>query len=120
MSQPFTDKTTFMKRWQQYGIAISAAWVLGTVSYQRYEELPKAKEYATHIYFICTERKMSSGDKDIQPCVDRVGDDWDEWMNRKWARIAWLALVPVAIGWFGAFAGHFLYRKFKPDQATPR
>jgi hypothetical protein len=101
-----------MKRWQQYGIAISVAWILGVASYQRYQELPKAKEYATHAYFVCTEQKAAAGEKDIDPCLENVSRDWDEWMNRSWGKIAWLALVPVAVGWLACLVGLFAYRRW--------
>jgi hypothetical protein len=104
-----------MKLWQQYGIALSVAWILGVTSYQRYEELPKAKAYATHAYFVCTERKLAVGEKNIESCVESVSRDWDDWMNRKWGRIALLALLPVACGWLLAFAGLFIYRRARPD-----
>ena len=105
-----------MKRWQQYGAAISVAWILGVVAYQRYQELPKAQEYSMHAYFVCTEQKAAAGDKDINPCLDNVSRDWDDWMNRKWGAIATLALLPVAIYWLGSCVGLFVYKKTKPDQ----
>ena len=101
-----------MKTWQQYGVALSVAWILGVASYQRYQEQPKAKEYAMHAYFVCTEQKAAAGDKDINHCLEKVSKDWDEWMNQKWGKIARLALVPVAAGWLAVFVGIFAYRRW--------
>lgn len=107
-----------MKRWQHYGIAISIAWAFGVTTYIRYQELPKAQEYATLAYFKCAESKAALGRTGTESCLERVGDDWDEWMNRQWGRIAWISLLPIAAGWLAAFATRYLSGRNRPGQ-TP-
>lgn len=109
-----------MKRWQQNGLLLTLAWALAATAYLRYQELPKAQEYAIRAYYVCAERMAESGAGSTDACLDKVDDDWDSWMNRKWKRIAYIALAPIAAGWIAAFAGLFVYRRFRPDQAEKR
>ena len=106
-----------MKRWQQNALILSCAWAFGTTAYLRYQELPKAQEYAMHAYYVCAERMAASGKGNFDPCLQNVDKDWNAWMNRKWGKIAAVALLPVALGWLATFAGLFAYRRFRPDLA---
>ena len=102
-----------MKRWQHYGIALSVAWTFGVTGYIRYQELPKAQDYATRAYFKCTERKTSLGRAGTDICLEKVSDDWDEWMNRQWGRIALTSLLPASAGWLATYAGIWLSRRYR-------
>ena len=102
-----------MTRWKYYGVAISVAWSLLVISYIRYEELPRAQQYAMQQYFICTEHNIGSNSQGTENCLKKVDADWDSWMNRQWGRIAYTALVPIAIGWVLAFGGLLLLKRYR-------
>lgn len=103
---------------QFIGLALSACWILGVTFHQRQLEAPKAQDYAMTAYFICAEHKAEAGDRDLSPCLENVGKDWDKWMNRKWRDIAHIALVPVATGWLIGFFCVRIYRWNNSRKAT--
>lgn len=107
-------------RLQFYGLVLSAAWALGVTFYQRQAEKSNAQHYAMTAYFACAERRVAAGERDLDPCLANVGNDWDKWMNRKWGDIAVVALVPIAAGWLAGFACLRIYRWKKPGTAAER
>ena len=104
-----------LSRLQFVGLSLSACWMLAVIVYERQTEMPKAQNYAMAAYFVCVEAKAAAGDRNIDPCVRNVGNDWEEWMNRKWRDIACISLVPVSAGWLLGFACvRFIRRKKRP------
>lgn len=106
-----------LSRWQQNVLLVSCVWVLGVTVFLRYQELPKAQQYATHRYFVCVEHLSPSDGKGRDNCLKNVDRDWDAWMNHAWGRIAAVALLPVGAGWLAIFTAMFAFRRFRPDQA---
>lgn len=81
------------------GVAISAAWILGVTFYQRQSEAPRAQDFAMARYMRCAElQATTSSAPNVDPCLEKVGEDWDKWMNRQWGKIAYIALPPIAVG----------------------
>lgn len=83
----------------------------------RYQEMPKAQEYATREYYVCAERQAAGIQTD--KCLEKVDDDWDDWMRRQWGKIAAVALVPVGASWAAIFAGLYVYRRVKGESGRP-
>lgn len=104
-----------MSRWQQNALILSCVWAVGITIFLRYQELPKAQEYATQRYYICAQLMSVPAGGNNDTCLKNVEKDWDTWMNRKWGRIITIALLPVVIGWLAAFAGIFAWRRIRPD-----
>lgn len=105
-------------RVQFIGLALSACWALGVTVYQRQTEMPKAQQYAMTAYYLCAERQASTGNHDLNPCLESVDKDWDKWMNRKWRDIAFIALTPIVSTWLLGFVCIRLYRWKKPRTMT--
>ena len=95
---------------QFYGVMASACWALAVTVYYRQHEMPRAQQYAMSRYFVCVERETAAG-RGNGACLDQVSDDWDAWMNRQWAPIARLSLIPVAVAWVAGYAGMRLLRR---------
>lgn len=99
-----------MTRFVQNGLLISFAWAIGVIVFMRYQELPRAQDYATRAYFVCAERAAADRGK-IDRCLENVDRDWSHWMNRKWGEIAKVTLIPIAGGWLLVLAGIAVSRR---------
>jgi len=98
-----------LNRWQRTGIVISVCWMLGAGIYARMEEIHTAQEIAGASYGQCIYSHPSTMDY----CSEKFSQDFKLLSKPYWFEVAWLALVPVLLGWGISFLFIRIYRWVK-------
>lgn len=89
--------------WQQLGIVLSIIWALGATIHQRNADVERAEDFAKYAHRVCLDSKSSAHNNDLPSCEQEREKNLQVWLDGSWANVAFIALVPIPLGWLAAF-----------------
>jgi hypothetical protein len=92
-----------LNRWHRFGIVLSLLWVIGAALYQRNADVDKAEGFAKYATRVCLDAKFIAHDTDLASCEQERQKNLTDWMEGSWGNVAFIALVPVPLGWLAIF-----------------
>ena len=92
-----------LKGWQRLGIVLSTIWAVGAAIYQRNLDVDRAEGFAKFAYRVCLDSKSLAHDPDLASCEQERQKNLTVWMKGSWGNVAFIALVPIPLGWLAVF-----------------
>jgi hypothetical protein len=78
---------------------LSLIWAVGAAVHQRNADVGHAQNFATFSYNVCTDGKAPHADRDLASCERLRAKEVALMMQGSWGNVAFIALVPIPIGW---------------------
>ena len=89
--------------WHRLGIVASVLWFVGGGIWQRTSDVARASDMMGFTYRTCTESAALKNIYNFTPCMDEATKQFELFLEGSWGNVAFMAIVPIALGWLGAY-----------------